>query len=93
MRLLNSKYHNLDSKMQWSFCQDKVLNISSNYMKPGFATVDLVFKEIKALNAFAIDANIKTPLLSAIPESNETMINSLEQIISIKNQIESALLV
>ena len=78
------KYHNLDSKNAMElFCQDKVLNISSNYMKPGFAYGGSCLpKEIKALNAFAIDANIKTPLLSAIPESNETMINSLEQIIS-----------
>tara|TARA_Y100001970_G_scaffold294299_1_gene450047 strand:+ start:1576 stop:2871 length:1296 start_codon:yes stop_codon:yes gene_type:complete len=78
------KHHDLDSKNAMElFCQDKVLNISSNYMKPGFAYGGSCLpKEIKALNAFASNASIKTPLLNAIPDSNETMINSLEQIIS-----------
>lgn len=78
------KHYDLDSKNAMDlFCRDKVLNISSNYMKPGFAYGGSCLpKEIRALNAFASDAKIKTPLLNAIPDSNDTMVHSLEQIIT-----------
>ncbi|CAF4575647.1 unnamed protein product [Rotaria sp. Silwood1] len=54
---------------------DTKLNISENYLKPGFAYGGSCLpKDLKALESMAEELNIKTPLISGISKSNETHI-------------------
>jgi len=64
------------------FSKDKILNISSKYMRPGFSYGGSCLpKDLAALSNFAKSINLNTPLLDAIPESNVEMINRLESLI------------
>ncbi|SMC18335.1 GDP-mannose 6-dehydrogenase [Clostridium acidisoli DSM 12555] len=65
-------------------CKDKKLNLSSYYLKPGFAYGGSCLpKDLKALNTLAKHMNVNVPLLSVIEESNENQKkNVLEKIIS-----------
>ena len=56
-------------------CEDKVLNISSYYMRPGFAFGGSCLpKDVKALTYKAKANDVATPLLSSIMQSNKTHI-------------------
>jgi GDP-mannose 6-dehydrogenase len=54
------------------FCMDQQLNLSAYYLKPGFAFGGSCLpKDLKALQTLAHDFYLKSPVLSAVHESNE----------------------
>ncbi len=58
------------------FCQDTKLNISSSYLKPGFAYGGSCLpKDLKALNTIAHDFYLDSPVLNAIEPSNRNQID------------------
>ena len=76
--ILNAYEINSDRAME-IFAKDRLLNISANYMRPGFAYGGSCLpKDLHALLASAKATNVKTPLLEAISESNNELINRLE---------------
>lgn len=64
---------NIDShQLMEIFCKDDKLNISPAYLKPGFAYGGSCLpKDLKALRTIAHDHYLKSPVLTAIEESNE----------------------
>lgn len=59
------------------FCQDKKLNISTAYLKPGFAFGGSCLpKDIKALLYMGRQKNLDLPFLESILESNEDQIKA-----------------
>ncbi len=57
------------------FCQDHKLNISSAYLKPGFAFGGSCLpKDLRALSYFAKMHDLQLPILSAILPSNEIQV-------------------
>jgi len=63
---------NIDShEVMELFCKDHHLNISANYLKPGFAYGGSCLpKDLKGINTIAHDNYLITPVISAIEESN-----------------------
>ncbi len=54
------------------FCMDTKLNISPQYLKPGFAYGGSCLpKDLKALNTLAHDFYLGSPVLNAVSDSNE----------------------
>jgi GDP-mannose 6-dehydrogenase len=59
-------------KLMEIFCQDKKLNISPYYLKPGFAYGGSCLpKDLKALKTIAHDHYLECPVLETIERSNE----------------------
>jgi len=57
-------------------CADKKLNISSKYMRPGFAFGGSCLpKDLRGINAIASKQEVNTPLLRSITESNDRHID------------------
>ncbi|MCG8394342.1 MAG: nucleotide sugar dehydrogenase [Pseudomonadales bacterium] len=56
-------------------CMDNKLNLSSYYMKPGFAYGGSCLpKDVRALNAWCHNAALPSPLLAALPRSNDNQV-------------------
>ncbi|NQU58424.1 MAG: nucleotide sugar dehydrogenase [Rhodospirillales bacterium] len=65
------------------FVQDTKLNISSYYMKPGFAFGGSCLpKDVRGINHLAHDLGIKTPILNSIISSNEAQIDHAVSLIT-----------
>ncbi|HYZ63418.1 MAG TPA: nucleotide sugar dehydrogenase [Acetobacteraceae bacterium] len=57
------------------FCEDRILNISSAYLTPGFAFGGSCLpKDMRSLLALADHANVPTPFLSQVLPSNQSII-------------------
>jgi len=64
------------------FCADTKLNISSYYLRPGFAFGGSCLpKDVRALTYRAAQLDVKHPLLSSVIESNENHIQNSYKII------------
>ncbi len=77
------KQQNIDSHVVMDlFCQDKQLNISSYYFKPGFAYGGSCLpKDLKALKTMAHDKNLQSPVLDSIENSNQYQITLVTEMI------------
>jgi GDP-mannose 6-dehydrogenase len=65
------------------FCQDDKLNLSSYYLKPGFAFGGSCLpKDVRALQYRAREVDVELPLIASILASNQQQVNvALEQIL------------
>ena len=80
---------NIDShEVMNIFCLDTKLNLSSYYLKPGFAFGGSCLpKDVRALNYRARTLDLHLPILNAIMQSNEQQIKySINKIISLEKK-------
>jgi len=68
--------HGVDARDSFRiFCEDRVLNISSAYLRPGFAFGGSCLpKDIRSFLALAKDGGVPAPFLSSVLPSNEANI-------------------
>lgn len=65
------------------FCQDRQLNISAAYMRPGFAFGGSCLpKEVKGFMTLARDRNVQIPALGGLLESNQMHLDRAYQLIA-----------
>jgi len=79
---------NIDSHIVMDlFCKDKVLNLSSYYLKPGQPYGGSCLpKDLKALLSLANELNVDTPLIGSVDKSNEKQIDKIYNLISSKGK-------
>ena len=77
------KEHGVDShKVMDIFCMDTKLNISTVYLKPGFAFGGSCLpKDIRALRASAIQKGLKTPIFDSMLTANKEQVNRAYQMV------------
>lgn len=64
------------------FVEDRMLNISHRYLRPGFAFGGSCLpKDVRALNAHAADKGVAVPVLTALLPSNESHIDSVVDVV------------
>ena len=64
------------------FVEDRMLNISHRYLRPGFAFGGSCLpKDVRALNAHAADKGVTVPVLSALLPSNDSHIDSVLDVV------------
>ncbi|MBA4150061.1 MAG: nucleotide sugar dehydrogenase [Verrucomicrobia bacterium] len=69
------------------FCQDKKLNLSPAYLKPGFAFGGSCLpKDLRALNRLARARDVAVPMLNGIGQSNDQQIAAAVQLIREKGK-------
>jgi GDP-mannose 6-dehydrogenase len=74
-------------------CQDKALNLSQYYMRPGFAFGGSCLpKDVRALTYRAGALDVDAPLLNSLMRSNESQVQNAFDIISGHNKRKIALL-
>lgn len=75
-------------KVMEIFCQDKTLNISPYYLKPGFAYGGSCLpKDLKGLQTLAHDLYVETPVINSIHKTNDVQIQrAIEMIIEQKKR-------
>lgn len=85
---------NIDShEVMRIFCLDTKLNISTSYLKPGFAYGGSCLpKDLKALKTFAHDNYIDLPVIENIENSNEIQKQNAFNLIISKNKKKIAIL-
>jgi GDP-mannose 6-dehydrogenase len=81
------KKMNIDShELMNLFCMDKQLNLSSYYLKPGFAFGGSCLpKDLKAFKTMAHDFYLESPVLNSILESNENQKNQALKLVLDRN--------
>ncbi len=64
------------------FCRDTVLNLSPYYLRPGnpFGGSCLP-KDVRALNRFAVQSGLSTPLIGSLMQSNRDHADALQRVI------------
>ena len=74
------------------FCQDTQLNISSAYMRPGFAFGGSCLpKEVKGFVTLARDRNVEIPALAGLLDSNDAHLGRAYELIARKGRRRVAL--
>ncbi|WP_422417605.1 nucleotide sugar dehydrogenase [Pseudomonas sp. GZD-222] len=74
-------------------CQDKTLNLSQYYMRPGFAFGGSCLpKDVRALTYRASSLDVKAPLLNSLMTSNESQVQNAFDIIESHDKRKVALL-
>ncbi len=74
-------------------CQDKTLNLSQYYMRPGFAFGGSCLpKDVRALTYRASSLDVKAPLLNSLMTSNESQVQNAFDIIESHDKRKIALL-
>lgn len=75
------------------FCEDRQLNISAAYLRPGFAFGGhCLLKDLRSFLRQAEGAGIATPFLSHLPDSNEAVIARALSMIAPRAGLRAALL-
>lgn len=76
------------AKVMAAFCQDKRLNISPAYLKPGFAFGGSCLpKDTRAMTAMGRDNQIDLPLISSVLASNEAHLNrAVQKVLAVGRQ-------
>ena len=74
-------------------CQDKVLNLSQYYMRPGFAFGGSCLpKDVRALTYRAASLDVRAPLLDSLMASNESQVQNAFELIEAHDKRKVALL-
>jgi GDP-mannose 6-dehydrogenase len=89
-----AKFSNVDArKVMEMLVLDKKLNISTAYMKPGFAYGGSCLpKDVRAIEYFGKINNINLPIINALPQSNNAHIELALDLIIKKNKRKLGLL-
>lgn len=75
------------------FCEDRELNISSRYLRPGFAFGGSCLpKDLRAMNYVAKERDVATPLLNSLAASNDAQVQRVVDLVTERGRRSVALL-